>query len=438
MNVIVYVNDSLRIDHVGCYDKFRDPNFVPFETKTPNLDRFAGHSAVFDYAYTEGLPTLPTRTAMFTGRYTFPFRSWQRLEPTDILLSEVLWEKGFNSALITDTFHMHKPSMAYERGFDFVHFVRGQEGDPYILDKSIEVDLSTHYKSDGKDKMVKQQMEQYLRNIHEWKSHEDHFMAQVSKSAMNWLDLMKDKNNKFLWVDCFDPHEPWDPTPEFDNYRNPNYNGQRITHPIPGDVEGYLDKEEIRDILGLYAGEVELCDYWFGKFMEKVEELGMLENTLIIHTTDHGEPFGEHGIIRKAKPYMYEELVHIPLMIHHPEGVGAGERFDAIAETPDIMPTVLNSLGLRVPRKCHGKSLLPVMKGEQEKLRDYAYVGQHGKCWRINDHQYSYIHWPRGDREPELYDQKADLMEQNNIIDQHPELAEKMKTELLTFVEKLK
>ena len=125
MNVIVILADSLRVDHLGCYGN----KWI----KTPNLDRFAKEATVFERAYSEGLPTLPTRTAMFTGRYTFPFRGWQPLQPNDLPIAEILWSQGYKSALITDVYHMHKPGMAYERGFDFVQFIRGQEGDPLFF-----------------------------------------------------------------------------------------------------------------------------------------------------------------------------------------------------------------------------------------------------------------------------------------------------------------
>ncbi len=118
MNTIVMVTDSLRADFVSCYGN----KWI----KTDNFDRFSRKSMRVTHAYPEGLATIPVRTALFTGRYTLPFRGWQGLERQDVLLAEVLWSKGIRTALIADTYHMHKPGMGFDRGFDEVQWVRGQ------------------------------------------------------------------------------------------------------------------------------------------------------------------------------------------------------------------------------------------------------------------------------------------------------------------------
>lgn len=432
MNVIVIVNDSLRWDHLGCYGN----DWI----KTPNIDKLASESAVFDNFYSEGLPTVPTRTTFFTGRYTFPFRGWQRLEPKDVVLAEVLWNKGYKSALITDTYHLHKPSMAFERGFDYVNFIRGHEGDPWIIDESIDVDaeVEKYYKGDGKDRAVKAQLTQYLRNIHWWKSEEDTFVARCVKDGINWLENQPVKENLFMWVDCFDPHEPWDPPEPYNRmYTDPNYKGKDIIHPIPGKTDGYLTDEELNHIAKLYAGKVTLCDTWVGHLLDKVKEMGMYDDTMIIFTTDHGEPFSEHGIIKKAEPFLYEELVHIPLIIRHPEGVGAGKRFDAMVETTEVFPTILDFLNVRMPPRIHGQSLLPMMAGEVDTIRDYAYMGYFKRAWRINDDTWSFILNLDKGKGNELYNLKKDPGEKVNLIEKEHVKATEMELELRKFVANL-
>ncbi len=446
MNVIVIVADSLRQDHLGCYGN----EWI----KTPNIDKFASDGTIFDCTYAGGLPTLPVRTAWFTGKYTFPFRGWQRLEPTDVLLSEILWDKGYTSALITDTYHMHKPQMDYGRGFDYVKFIRGQEYDPYIVNKNIKVDVDRFCKDDNLDaylqtnqlfkgKWSKKNLEQYLKNISQWdwENDENHFVAQVVKEGIDWLSSQRKRDRLFLWLDCFDPHEPWDPPTSYVKMYDPDYRGKEIIDPVPGLIEGYLTEEELKHIKALYAGEVSLVDKWVGIFLDELKRSGFFENSLIIFMSDHGEPFGEHGIIRKCRPWPYQELACIPFILRHPE-IGHGKRIDALVQTPDLMPTILDFLSIPTSDKIHGKSVLPLVSRKMEKLRDYAYVGFYSRCWCIKSDEWSYMFWFKSKLHPDiwppqLYNLKEDPGEKKNVIKEYPEVVEKLELELRRFVDSL-
>lgn len=189
MNIVVILSDSLRADFLGCYGN----NWV----KTPNIDRLADESALFEGAYSEGLPTLPTRTAMFTGRYTFPFRGWQHLEHDDILLSEVLWTHEYISSIISDSFPLFAPrwkGVNYGRGFDYVHWIRGQAAEGIMdIDTTINVEVDKYYKPDGThphDEKRREQLKRYLQFVSRWnwwESDEYHFVAQVVREGISWL-----------------------------------------------------------------------------------------------------------------------------------------------------------------------------------------------------------------------------------------------------------
>lgn len=457
MNVIVIVTDSLRVDHVGCYGS---------KVRTPNLDRFAREAALFEHAYSDSLPTMPMRTTWWTGKVGFPYRTWQPFEPSDYLLAEVLWDRGYTSALITDTYHMHKPVYNCGRGFDTVVWVRGQEYDPWIVDPDIPVDLSRYhrFRGDDSDADWRPRFEQYLRNRTTFRTTEDHLAPRVAKEALRWLDyVVKTKGQKdrlFLWVDFFDPHEPWDPPEPYRSLYDPGYKGQEIIDPVTGEVAGYMTPAEVAHTRALYAGKVTFVDHWVGILLDHLRDLGLFDNSLIMHVSDHGEPFGEHGIIRKARPWNYEELVHIPWLIRHPAGLGAGQRFSQIVQSQDLMPTILHFLGIAQPLELpflaptrtmfpqdmvidkktallDGTSLLPLMAGEVEKIRDYAYTGHHARQWSIRTHAWSYLLPIDGSGPPELYDRQSDPSEQRNVLHVHPEVAKHLELELRRFVDGL-
>jgi arylsulfatase A-like enzyme len=457
MNVIVIVLDSLRADHVGCYGS---------RIRTPSLDAFATESALFTQAISESLPTLPCRTTWWTGRAGFPFRPWQQFEHSDVLLAEVLWDQGYTSALVSDVYHMHKPVYNCGRGFDTVAWVRGQEYDPWIVDPRIPVDLSRHrLRGDESDALWQPRFEQYLRNMSVVRGEEDYFCPRVMKEAMRWLDeqviAQRRKDHLFLWIDSFDPHEPWDPPDPWRTMYDPDYTGQELIDPVPGDIAGYLTPREVEHIKALYAGEVTFVDKWVGVFLQRVRDLGLYENSLIMITSDHGEPLGEHGYIRKARPENHEQLVHIPWLIRHPQGWGAGQRLAALAQPTDMLPTIMDCLGLPLPLQqtfraptrtmfpqdmpiasttveLHGVSLLPLLRGEAETVRDYAYSGHYGRQWAIRDAQWAYLLNIDGSAPPQLYDRQRDPAEQHNLVAERAEVAAALELQLRRWVASLR
>lgn len=452
MNVMVIVMDSLRLDHVGCYGS---------QVQTPNIDRIAQEGTRFDHAYSESLPTIPTRTSWWTGRVNFPFRPWQPFDASDLLLAEILWNQGYTSALVTDTYHMHKPTYNCGRGFDQTFFIRGQEYDPWIIDESIPVDLSNHrLRGDATDALWKPRFAQYLRNMSAMPTEEDYCTPRVIKTAMQWLDTQiqaGQRDRLFLWVDLFDPHEPWDPPEPWRSMYDPDYQGQDIIDPAAGDIEGYMTADEVAHTMALYAGEITFVDKWVGLLLDRIRELGLMDDTLLMLTTDHGEPFGEHGYIRKARPNNHEQLVHIPWIIRHPQGIGNGQTIDALVQTTDLLPTILEALDIRGPLthrflaptrtmfpqdmvvserevKLHGHSLLPLMRGEVDRLRDYAYTGHHDRQWSIRNHEWAYLLNIDGSAEPALYHRPTDPTEQENVLDSHPDIAAELELALRRWV----
>lgn len=404
-NVIVIMLDTLQFNYLGCYGN----EWI----KTPNLDHFAKQGVLFENAYTEGLPTVPCRRAMFTGRYTLPVKGWSQLDIDDTTIADLCWGQPIDSALIYDSGPFRLPKFGYSRGFDKVHFIHGHETDhQYYAQDELRGHKAEDYYEDHvirtADEILNEnvmrplmnQVECHLKERQYWKSDEDHHVAQVMKAAGKYIDQVDQKKSFFLWIDSFDPHEPWDPPSVYDpNKRcmyDPDYKGKDMFLPIQGHVEGLYTEEELHHIRMLYAEKVTMCDKWFGWMIDRVNELGFEDNTLVMVVSDHGSPMGNgehgHGIMRKCRPWPYEELAHIPFMIRGP-GLPTGKRIKSFVQSCDVSPTVVDWLGIGVHPSMQGQSLLPLAKGEIEKIRDFAIAGYFRYAWSIITEDWSYIHW---------------------------------------------
>lgn len=364
-NVILVISDTLRRDFLGCYGN----DWI----YTPHLDRFAKMSLIFDQAWICSFPTVPCRHDILTGRYTFTYKPWSPLDPETVTLQETLNKFDIITALFADTPHPFTPGYNYQRGFKVWEIIRGQEHDNWKSDPA-EVKLPC---APEKLRNPWTTVVQYLRNVSYRQFEEDYFVARTMREAAKWLERNYDRRF-FLYVDTFDPHEPWDPPKYYVDLYDPGYKGEKVIYPRY-DLCDYLTKEELNHCRALYAGEVTLVDHWFGYLLDRIESLGLLKNTAIIFTTDHGFYFGEHGYIGKSlvtEKYqqaipLYPEVAHIPLLIYIP-GIEGGKRISALVSLVDLMPTILDLLGVPIPETVQSHSILPIIEGKVDKIRDFV------------------------------------------------------------------
>lgn len=436
-NVIIVVLDSLRQDHVSFYNKgervFKD---VP-ACKTPNLDKFAKESIVFYNAYPSGLPTIPVREELMTGQFTLPYKPWSPMYPSEITIAEILKSEGYVCGIVSDTYHLFRPGMNFHKGFDSFIWIRGQEYDAFNSAppkrKKVEDYTNKNY-----TEQWKRLVEKFLSNTDNFENEEDWFAAKVFNEASKWIRENKVHEKIFLWVDSFDPHEPWDPPKRFDVYTNKNYKGPRLILPMGGEAKSWANEEEINYIRGLYAGEVSFVDYCFGKFYEELEENGFLDNSIVVVLADHGHPLADHGKFLKGGDRLYNELLKVPFMVRLPGGEKARET-KAIVQYPDLLPTILEFLGLsNNTYSMHGKSFLPVLLGETDEHRKYSisgYFEAEDRC--IRDANWSYIQRPEGQPD-ELYNLTEDPKEMKNLIDEKPEEAKRLASAFGNYFKKRK
>ncbi len=397
MNVIVIVCDTLRRDHCGPYHKGRPLNMCghpeqpDWVVPTPNMDRLAAKGTVFENAWCGSTPCMPARRDIYTGRYEFLERGWGPLEERDLDLptqvsgtpnesvAKMMRDGRPVSYLVTDHFHLwEKGSGNYHMGYTGFEFIRGHEADAWYTDPD-------EFFCPEKDKYYK--TERHFRAAHfERKSEEDWFAPKVFTKASEWLSRNYKHDSFYLHIDCFDPHEPWDAPEEYVKMFDPRgYDVEEWRAMAPYDKwANNMTESEFLHFRARYAAHVTLVDKWLGKLLDKMDELGLWENTMVILTTDHGTYNGDRGRMGKRQTHEFGSVGHIPFIVYHPE-YGHGERRSQLVQLVDIYPTTLNALSRLVPAERHGINLIPVLKDPAAPTRSYALAGQFGMSVTITD-----------------------------------------------------
>jgi len=389
-NVILIISDSLRRDAVGFYDD-PPPGAIPSEpdgkfepAKMPNLVNFAKSAVRFNNGYVSSFPTVPARHDILTGTYTFLYKLWGPMDPKTLTLQKVLNSKDIHTALVSDVPHpfswdgerpgAKEPPYKYQLGFKEWEHIRGQENDPYITGNVPIKFPCDHDKLRLPDTMVTQ----YLKNASIRNGEEKNWYSpQTFDWATQWLK--KNSYNKqpfFLYVDTFDPHEPWDPPKHYVEQYDPGYKGQEVIAPRYEFWKQFLTPAELKHCQALYKGEASMVDAWFGQLMDTIIELGLLDNTLVLFITDHGVSLGERGIIGKGVIRgptaeknvsqcipLLPEICRIPMLAHYPN-CKAGSSVDGLAQPANIPATILEYFGIPFPdTDFKAPSLWPMITG---------------------------------------------------------------------------
>jgi arylsulfatase A-like enzyme len=438
MNLLVLCADTFRADYLGCYGN----TWV----KTPYLDQLAAEGVRFADFYAEGLPTIPARRVFYTGRRIFPFTyrpqksdqvqlpGWHPLFDEDITIAERLSEHGYTTGLISDLYHMMKPGKNFHRGFQSWQWIRGQETDPLVPTPKADLDLSRYVRASvSADAPIRRIVAQYLNNRSWWKSEADHYAAQVMQTAANWIKNYGHRKPWLLWVESFDPHEPWDAPAEFVDKYCPNYNGLELIW-APSFVKDCSESEFAR-LKAHYAAECTHVDKWCGYALEALDSMGLRDDTIVVFTSDHGTMMGEQGEIHKGVDRVRIQVTRCPLIIRHPDSAYANKVVEGFIQHQDLMPTLLNLLGEPVPERCNGENFWPLVMGEPSGGLRQVVISAFGSYASVRTKDWNYhIAWAepkRGKaRPPELYDRRRDPEELENVIDQHPDMGRELQAYL--------
>jgi arylsulfatase A-like enzyme/Tfp pilus assembly protein PilF len=396
LNVVLITIDTLRADHVGCYGYK--------QIKTPNIDSLAADGVRFERAFAVVPVTLPSHSSMLTG--TYPMLSGMhdfsgnKLSPLQPTLASVLKQAGYETGAVIGAAVLDS-RFGLNQGFDFYY---------------------DHFEFNRLDEANLDEMER-PGNV-------------VADVALNWLEKEglkkegpeKDQPSKntqkkfFLWMHLYDPHFPYHP-PE-------PYSREYAAQP--------------------YDGEIAFADEQVGRLLRFLKENGLYQNTVIVLCGDHGESLGEHGE-KTHGFFIYNATMHVPLIIRLPEQLPGQVPEKAMARTladpvslVDLMPTVLEAVGLQVPSQVQGRSLLreirpdssaPDAQADRERtLYGETFLPRIHFNWSelrgSENTKYHFIDAPR----PELYDLTKDPDETHNLLTEKKAVAEEMRAKLVAMI----
>ena len=447
MNLIVLCSDTYRVDYLSCYR-------ADSPVRTPHFDRLAEEGIRFDSAFGEGIPTLPARRVLYTGRPIFPFlwapqkgdrvqlAGWHPLFYEDETLAECLFEKGYATGLISDLPHQFKPGKNFHRGFAQFNWERGQEMD-YMVAGPRDGVSAEGFEPKGRASDL---LTQFLMNSRDWKDETDWCSVRVLRRGIDFLRENARQQPFLLWMECFSPHEPWFAPPELveKHYEGDGHDGVEWIFP-PGTTEG-MTENQVRRVRAHYAGLCELVDRWFGKLLETVDELRLREDTIIVFLSDHGTMMGEQGQLHKGPNRLRWQCTQVPLLVRHPDvSAYGGKAVDAFVQHQDLMPTLLKMMGVEVPERCLGADLRPLVTGEAAPVRDHV-VTAFGNYASVRTREWNYqTPWVRSNWDalperhrilspPELYDLKADPDELHDVAAEHPDIAAEYHGMLMDYI----
>jgi arylsulfatase A-like enzyme len=425
LNLIYIGTDTWRADHLGCYG---NPT-----VKTPNLDRLAAEGVRFTNVYADGLPTMPMRRVVWTGKSILPKGEWRPLSPGDVTLAQLVKEQGYRTALFVDCPHFFAPGMNYHQHFDTWEWIRGQEMDRWVSGPRAGINWREHVREHWWSEVLEERLIQYLLNTRHRRSEEDYFCARTCNAAMRWLEDNGREQPFLLWLEMFDPHEPWDAPRRFQEMYCKELPFERTYFGYGVNTKN-LTEEDYSLVRGLYAAEVTFSDQRIGQLVRRVEELGLLERTVLIFATDHGTHLGEGGCVHKTSSRLDSTVAQLPLLIRHPDTAKyAGKVIDALISGIDYAPTLLSLAGGEAPAEMEGRDFWPIVEGELEAIHEELFIGFMGygairtKEW----HYYTRVPqvWPLAPGEqvnPCLFDLRRDPKETRNVAEQHPEVVKEL------------
>lgn len=385
--------DATRADHTSMGGYFRDT--------TPALARLASQGVYFENCLVPAPWTLPSMGAVLTGLspLVHGMEYYNLGISGDITtLAETLRDKGVHTAaFFTGPYLLKK--YGFNRGF--------QDYDDF------GASLGEH----------------------------EPIAEKVTEKVLAWLDRNAERPF-FVSVHFFDPHRAYSPPPPYDTIFQEREQASKDSADMQGAPDYY---SSVQHLVNLYDGEIAYTDAQIERILDRLKSLGIFDDMLIIITADHGDEFLEHGMMSHSQS-LYQELIHVPLVVHFPRGLSqnlpSGARSDYPVTHEDIFPTVLEAFGLLPPPDREGTSLFSVPSApgsgcQRARIAHTIYFNYYKICIVTDNIKYIQTYNPDS-RSEELYDLETDPGEKINLVNDRPEIAESMRRELFKRIRELR
>lgn len=478
-NILLITSDQQHWNTIGAFNP---------EIATPNLDRLVREGTSFTRAYCPNPTCTPTRASIITGMYPSQHGAWAlgtKLLEDRHTVGEDFTAGGYRTALIGKAhFQPLKSTEDYPSiesyplmqdleywksfdepfyGFDHVELARNHTN---------EAHAGQHYALWLEEKGCTNWRDYFLAPTgtmdptikHKWPIPEEyHYDTWIAERTNTMLEQYKNADDSFfLWSSFFDPHppylvpEPWDmmydpeqltipqATPGEHDRNPPHFQMTQLPNPdftmlkeSGHGIHGYhshtrFPADERKQLVATYYAMTSLMDRHIGRILDKLDELGLADNTLVVFTTDHGHFFGQHGLQAKGG-FHYEDLIKLPFLVRYPGQVPAGHQSDAIQSLVDLAPTFLSIAGLPIPSAMTGVDQSDVWKGAKSAARDHAICEFRHEPTTIHQKTYVDIRYKItvyfNQTYGELFDLEQDPGEINNLWDDPASAA--LKSELL-------
>ncbi len=430
-NVLLIVADALRADRLHCYGN-------NWQT-SPVIDRLAAEGVLFQQLIAHSNHTLPCVGSIFTGldplshgltdprtHLQYSWGNWQT--PFEILEQSGFAMGGFDAYMY---YHFGR-HINIENGAQAAPFIEEHRDKPFFLWQFIEqVHLPYNPKPPYDTAFLPQDYSVSKSTAERLKIVKSTMIIHPTGVISQYeLDQIEGRSNKF----------------EADADREIDYTRSAVAVDFQG--------EDRIPIAALYDGEVRTLDDQIGEYIRNLEELGILDETIVIVTSDHGEELLERGNLGHAScclaGTLYEEAIRVPLVVRYPRCLPRGKTIETQVSQIDIMSTIFEMLGLQMPVETEGYSLLPLIHGRRTDVVEETFAetrpcgwqtlkDDHRRIWCIRTPKWKLIYndfAPQAESYYELYDLEKDCGEKNNVFTHNPGISEGLKQKLHKWMNK--